>query len=445
MYPLFRQDPAKSNGISHIFREGVCPMSHYEPIMPAVPTALKHRNRKIVLDCFRDYQEHTVADIVARTGISKLTVMRAIQFFCAKNIIVSSGKGSSTDQGGKKPEFFRFGFRKNLLTVMMWPEMLELRLFDMQMREICRRSFDWIIPSTPEKAFSFVREQAAALMEQAHISRDDLYGVSLSTSGIVDYENLVLKISIHSPEWGTDIPVGTYLKEIFGPDVYCFIENAGKCISRSILKEQAQPQKRLLVLFTSWGLSGSLISGGEILGGRDSLIGEIGHMILDPSDTEQCTCGSYGCMEQMVSLSRLRKFISQNPPPADSPLAKLSPGSVSLTHLFFASRQNDPYAQQYVRYLADCFASLLRNVSLTFNPENVVITGDYAIADECFDSRIREQFHRFRYFSSSAPIGIHYDTRNLQELDARGGAFALLDHFFSDPHVYEDPEKQETD
>ena len=142
-------------------------MTQFEPIVPAIPSTLKHRNRKIVLDCFRDYQEHTVSDIVARTGISKLTVMRAIQFFCAKNIIVSSGKGSSTDQGGKKPEFFRFGFRKYLLTIMMWPEMLEIRLFDMQMTQLALTSFDWIIPSTPEKAFSFVREQSMQLLAQA--------------------------------------------------------------------------------------------------------------------------------------------------------------------------------------------------------------------------------------------------------------------------------------
>lgn len=420
-------------------------MPNHDAIMPAIPTALKHRNRKIVLNCFRDYQEHTVADIVARTGISKLTVMRAIQFFCAKKIIVSSGKGSSTEQGGKKPEYFRFGLKKYLLTIMMWPETLGLRLFDMQMQQICYSSYDWIIPSTPETAFSFVREQAMQLLAQAGISCDDLYGVSLSTSGIVDYEKRILKYSVHSPEWGTDIPVGTYLEDIFGSSIYYFIENAGKCISRTILKEQTHPEKRLLVLFTAWGLSGSLIRDGEILCGRDSLIGEIGHMILDPSDKEQCTCGSYGCVERLVAPSRLRRFISQNPPPSNSPLAKISPESVNLTHLFFASQQNDPYAQKYVHYLADCFAMLFRNVALAFNPEKVVITGDYAIADSVFDNRIKEQFNRFHYLASSAAIDIHYDTRTLPELDARGGAFALLDHFFSDPLVYEDESTSTTD
>lgn len=413
-------------------------MPNNDPILAAVPSALKYRNRELILACFRDHQEHTVADIVARTGISKLTVMRAIQFFCSKNILISSGKGESTEQGGKRPEYFRFGFKKYLLTIMLWPETLGLTLFDMDLREIRRSSFAWIIPAAPELAFAFVREQAATLLAQAGIGCDDLYGVSLSTSGIVDYETLVLKYSVHSPEWGSDVPVGSYLKDIFGDSPYYYIENAGKCISRAILEEEPQPGKRILVLFTSWGLSGALIQEGKILNGRDSLIGEIGHMILDPSDTEQCSCGSYGCLERQVSIARLRKRIAADPPPPASPMAKLSLEAINLNHLFFASRQEDAYARRHVAYLADCFATMLRNISLVFNPETVVFVGDYSIADDYFDQRMRQRFHQFHYLESGGPIDVRYDTRLLPELDARGGAVALLDHFFSDPKLYAD-------
>ena len=415
-------------------------MPNNETILPAVPSALKYRNRELVLNCFRDHQEHSVGDIVTRTGISKLTVMRAIQFFCSKNILISSGKGESTELGGKRPEYFRFGCRKYLLTIMLWPETLGLTLFDMDLHEVRRSSYSWIIPATPELAFAFVREQAMALLAQAGIRCEDLYGVSLSTSGIVDYDSLVLKYSVHSPEWGNDIPVGHYLKSIFGNAPYYFIENAGKCISRAILAEQEDPDKRILVLFTAWGLSGALIQDGKILSGRDSLIGEVGHMILDPSDTEQCSCGSYGCLERLVSIARLRKRIAMDPPPASSPLSKVAPEAVGLNHLFFASRQADPYARTFVTYLADCFSALLRNVSLVFNPETVVFVGDYAIADEYFDQRMRQQFHQFHYLASGNPIDVRYDTRLLPELDARGGAVALLDHFFADPKLYDDIE-----
>lgn len=412
-------------------------MPNHEAILPAVPSALKYRNRELILGCFRDHQEHTVADIVARTGISKLTVMRAIQFFCSKNILISSGKGESTELGGKRPEYFRFGCRKYLLTIMLWPETLGLTLFDMELHEIRRSSFSWIIPATPELAFVFVREQAMALLTQAGIRCDDLYGVSLSTSGIVDYDSLVLKYSVHSPEWGSDIPVGDYLKNIFGGCPYYFVENAGKSISRAILAEE-NPEKRILVLFTSWGLSGALIQDGKILSGRDSLIGEVGHMILDPTDTEQCSCGSYGCVERLVSIARLRKRIAMDPPPYTSPLSKVPPEAVGLNHLFFASRQEDAYARSYVTYLADCFSALLRNVSLVFNPETVVFVGDFAIADDYFDQRMRQQFNQFHYLASSSPMEVRYDTRLLPELDARGGAIALLDHFFADPNLYVD-------
>lgn len=413
-------------------------MSGNEAILPALPSVLKHRNRELILACFRDNREHSVADIVARTGISKLTVMRAIQFFCAKQVLVSAGKGESTVQGGKKPEYFRFGYHKYLLTIMLWPERLGLALFDMSLHQVGDLSVDWIIPVTAEKTFSFVREQAEILMKQAKIVCSDLYGVSLSTSGIVDYDSAVLKYSVHSPEWGTDIPVGNYLRQHFGPIPCFFVENAGKCIGRTILDEQDDPGKRTLVLFTSWGISGALIQGGRILNGRDSLIGEIGHMILDPADTERCSCGSCGCLERLVSVSRMRHYIAEHTPPGDSPLAKLQPESVKLNHLFFASRQGDPYARDYVRYLADCFATMLRNVSLVFNPETIVFVGDFAAADSYFDDRMREQFSQFHYLASGKPIEIRYDTRPLSELDTRGGALALLNHFFTQKELYED-------
>lgn len=405
----------------------------------AVPSVLKYRNRELILDCFRDHQEHTVADIVSRTGISKLTVMRAIQFFCAKNILVSSGKGESTEQGGKRPEFFRFGYKKYLLTITLWPESLVVTLFNMDLEEIRRSSLAWIIPATPDKAFDFVQNQALALLSQAGLGIGDLYGVSLSTSGIVDYDNLVLKYSVHSPEWGNDIPVGDYLRNIFGDSLYFFIENAGKSISRTILMEQPHG-KRILVLFTAWGLSGSLIQDDKILSGRDSLIGEIGHMILNPADTELCSCGSYGCVERLVSVARLRKHIATMPPPATSPLSKLAPEAVNWNHLFFASQQGDPYARDYNAFLADCFSALIRNVALVFNPEIVVFVGDFAIADEYFNQHMHKRFQQFHYLATSSPLEVCYDTRFLPELDARGGAIAMLDHFFSDPSIFEDLE-----
>ena len=58
-------------------------------------------------------------------------------------------------------------------------------------------------------------------------------------------------------------------------------------------------------------------------------------MILDPRDTEACSCGSYGCLERLVSIARLRKRISTDPPPAaERKERKAAPEEIPLRLLF---------------------------------------------------------------------------------------------------------------
>jgi len=79
-------------------------------------------------------------------------------------------------------------------------------------------------------------------------------------------------------------------------------------------------------------------------------------------------------------------------------------------------------------------------VALVFNPEKVVFVGDFAIADAYFDQHMQEKFRQFHYLATSTPLEVRYDTRLLPELDARGGARAMMDHFFSDPDLFENIE-----
>ena len=78
-----------------------------------------------------------------------------------------------------------------------------------------------------------------------------------------------------------------------------------------------------------------------------------------------------------------------------------------------------------------------------FNPEVVFFVGDYAGADEYFESSIREHLSRCHYLAFSGPIELHYDDRALPLLDSHGSAIALLEHFFCDPAVYEDEASKE--
>ncbi len=64
------------------------------------------------------------------------------------------------------------------------------------------------------------------------------------------------------------------------------------------------------------GVGAGLVIDGELYEGRRGGAGELGHMCVDPEETEPCTCGRAGCMDQYASatglVNRARKeFVSR--------------------------------------------------------------------------------------------------------------------------------------
>ena len=172
-----------------------------------------------------------------------------------------------------------------------------------------------------------------------------------------------------------------------------------------------------MTFFTTWGVSACMMEKGHVLNGRDSLIGEIGHMIISDDGPVLCGCGKRGCLESLVSLSHVRTLMQDE--------------SITFEQLFALSHSGDDSARRVVRYLAHCFAVVLHNLSLCYNQEVVVFQGDFALADDWFDRCLREELRQFRYYPSGEVFAISYDRRELAVLAALGGAELLRKQYFA--------------
>lgn len=403
----------------------------------ALPSDLKYSNRIHVLEAFRDGGVCCANDISARVKLSRQTVMKAIQFFLYNGILVSAGKGDSTTIGGKRPDYYMLSPHKFFLCLTLWPQDLCLHLFTIGKTLVDSLCIAHTPAADPEAAIDSMIRLVDFMLEKNHISKSDICAVSLSTSGIVDRHNGHLKYNSQNPSWGTDIPLQQYLQAHFPAGTPVFVENAGKMTGRPYLRDQKLSDKRIMVILSGWGLSSCLIEKRHILSGRNSLIGEIGHMIIDPTDTEGCGCGGCGCLERLVSIERLRQMISllREKYPS-STLLRGPTASLTMPEIFAASAAGDALSSYLVRYIAQRFGLALRNISLVFDPDLVVFQGDYAYADSLFDSQLREVLSSFRYYSAGTPFEIKYDRRSLLDLDAEGSYIALADLFFASPELY---------
>ena len=407
---------------------------------PATPDDLKHRNRQHVLRCFRDAAVCTVQEVCQLTGISRPTVLKCIRFFQERALLISLGKGASTRSGGKPPETYALTREPFFLCMALWPDELRVSAFSLDHTALGTRRIPRALPRRFDDVSPLLLQEARSFLAAHALAEKNLCAVSLSTSGIVDHTSNTLLYSSQSPQWGSNLHPLRDLMATF-PQALFYMDNAGKYTARPFLKDPALARQRVLVLFTTWGIAGCLMERGHILNGPNALIGEIGHMLIAPEDPEVCGCGSRGCLERQVSPQRLMQKVSAlEVLYPDSPLArKAHDSALAISDLFAFSASGDPLARRISVDWGALFASVLRNLSLTFDPDCVIIQGDFACADEAFLHSLRSSLSVFRYYSRRPPFQLSLDTRPLHDLDTEG-AFLALDHLFFDRDcLYMDP------
>ena len=399
-----------------------------------MPSDLKYNNRICVLNALRNQNIATAKSIADRIGISRQTVTKSLLYFIEKGIVITAGKGDSTATGGKPPERYMLSPSMLFACFSLWPDEINITLFSLNGDIACSYKEAHELGSDPKKEIDYAADKCFGIMKDNDIDISQICAVSLSTAGIIDRKNGLLKYSSQSPEWGSGIPMEKYIRAHF-KNIPVFLENSGKMTARPYLQDETLKDKRLLVIFACWGLSSCLIEKNDILNGKNSLIGEIGHMIIDPDDTEKCGCGGYGCLERLVSPQRLRKIIKQKAEEyPDSPLLTHESG---IPEIFEYSKGGDRLAQYLARYAAEAFSLALRNISLVFDPDMVVFQGDFAYADAVFNQTLLTSLGKFRYYPDrEGPFEIVYDKRALHDLDVNGSYIAVADRFFSEAQIY---------
>ena len=408
----------------------------------ARPSDLKLNNRMQILELFKSGAVYSVADIARAVGISRQTVMKAIQFFLDKGIIVSDGKADSGSMGGKRAELFTLSAQRYLVNLLICPNCLYISLFNYRCECIDDYACEDIVNQPVEGILDAAIAACDRLLDAHGIGIADVRGVCVSSSGIIERHTSRLRFNSLFPAWGKDVPIVDKVKEHFGEGVVIRAENVSRVCGCAYLHDTRIRHLREAAVFSRWGgISACLMNRGEILYGKDALIGEIGHMLLNPDDAEVCGCGSRGCFERQVSAERLRTLAAQwagdHP---DSPLAAGPLDGMTIQAMFEASAKGDPLGRRLSAYAASRFASALRNLTLMFNPDRVIFQGDYAFADDHFRETLYRELLTFHYYDDHPgddnPFALEMDLRSIQTLTTLGAYTLLIDRLFSDETTY---------
>ena len=144
---------------------------------------------------------------------------------------------------------------------------------------------------------------------------DRIVGVGATLGGPLNAATGVAS-PLHQPGW-RDVPIAALLSSWTGAPCRIAVDTDAAALAE--YRRGAHGVRRLLYITVSTGIGGGFIIDGEIARGANGCHPEFGHQCVPTGLTERvpCACGSYDCLEALVSGTSLQKRYGRSPAELD--------------------------------------------------------------------------------------------------------------------------------
>ena len=272
------------------------------------PITVKHSNQRAVLQLFKHQEKLSITKVSKITGLSKTTVIKIFDYLSERNIIISTGKGTSTTLGGKKPELFEFNTEYGYtLSIHILKNKIVLAVTDSRSNLITKEVSPIKADESAEKVTDIIAEFVNTTTAKDIYKEKVLLGISIGAQGVTDSEKGEVLTASRFPSWDYRTPLIKMLKKKTSDDYRFFIDNQIRLICLAeYMKGKAENSNNFMVIKAGTdGLGSGIMIGGQLFKGHNYLAGEIGHMKLDLKSVEACHCGGSGCFETMVTFEKI--------------------------------------------------------------------------------------------------------------------------------------------
>jgi len=391
---------------------------------------LKQANRKVILNILRDSGEISVADLSREVNLSKPTLMIIINYYLKNGLVINTGKGDSTEEGGKKPNIYKFNEDGGYAVGMIISaNKLTAVITNLKSKILYKTS----VPLKTNEGFDSVLKKIIDsynnLVNNTNIDRKRLVGLAIGAYGITNFTKGEVIFSPHFLSWGKNLNMKEKILEQIPDEIPVMVDNHSRfqVFAEKILG-LAQEKNNIVAIQAGKGLVAGVIIENEIKRGNHYLIGEIGHMIVDPEAREICACGGKGCFEAMVSINRILRMAKEKYKeyPDSIIFNENSPDGIDIYDVFDASNKGDKLALDLMNDAIKWFGIGISNIILMYDPQIVIIQGIFTKAGEYFLENLRKIINKISLFSIKRETEIKYS-----ELGDKAGVLGAASYVLS--------------
>jgi predicted NBD/HSP70 family sugar kinase len=232
----------------------------------------------------------------------------------------------------------------------------------------------------------FIAEQIRNFLNKIGYSASSVDAIGIGVTGIIDNTRQII-LNIPNVEHWDNLNISLTLQEEFACPV--FLDEGGRTLALAEkFMGKAKLEEDFIIVHCAYGVVAGIMTNGQILRGAHNVGGLLGHNTADPNGL-RCSCGNYGCLENIVTYPMLEKDFLAN-----------SSRGLSLKEAY---SQNDKNAIDVCISAGQALGIALSNVVNLFNPVSIYLGGpmfdDYPILFEETKRTITLRANRFATIS----------------------------------------------
>jgi len=240
------------------------------------------------------------------------------------------------------------------------------------------------LEKSPEEVLQDVSELVNHAIKVSGLSIDQIVGVGVGASGLVDPST---GVNLVAPNLGwRNVPIQHWCCDRLGLPT-CVDNNVRAMALGEAMFGESRDIQSLAFVYARIGVGAGFIMDGNLYRGTGAGAGEIGHTTMLSDGGAPCRCGNNGCLETLVSepviLQHVENVSQQNP---QGELAKrMANGEpLSIELVFEAARAGDLAIQEIIDQKSRYMGIALANLVNIFNPETIVLGGIFAQGEDLF-------------------------------------------------------------
>lgn len=242
----------------------------------------------------------------------------------------------------------------------------------------------------------------------------DIAAGGLGIVGVIDHDR-GMWISMNHKIQGPPVPLGDILSQQLGVNV-AIDNDVRSATTAEWIWGHGRKSDNFIYINVGTGLAAGFVTGGRLIRGANNNSGEIGHMVVNLSDQDECICGRKGCAENVISGSGfLRQALKYD---LQEVIVSNGARAANVPRLIELVEEGNPVSEKIVAYAVDTLACVIMNLVRVTDPD-IVVLGGGVVSDGWLLRQVKEQLnvHTMRGVSNGVVLS-QLDPKNIGLLGA---------------------------